>query len=126
MIRVQSEDALLERRDVLGRSTVSTKHGGRSKGKPKGEFEGDVTPFTDPAAQLNDPTGCEVGDWILVVYLGCSQLISLVPVDRRAFTAHTSLSRDKTHVSPSNRRMEGCDSVSKMYFSCEWVGLEGR
>lgn len=39
-------------------------------------------------------------------------------VDRRAFAAHTSLSRDKTLVSSINRRIDRYDAVSKMYFPC--------
>lgn len=61
----------------MERSTVSTQQGGRSKGKPKGGLEGDVTPlFLKPWSQTllqlnasaqagNNPTGCELLDWIL-------------------------------------------------------------
>lgn len=75
---MQSEDALMEKGDVLSpwEGSESTKHGGRSKGG----LEGDVTPsFSSPgprpcstpdpgapsAPAGNNPAGCEVVDCIL-------------------------------------------------------------
>lgn len=70
-----------------------------------------------------NPTGCEMVDKILYSLAGFQPAHFLgASVDRRAFTAHTSLSRNKTCVSSFNRRIDRYNAVSKIYFPCMALG----